>query len=308
DLSSEIEGKVVLITGVSPGSLGAFFVSTVAKHSPKLIILASRDFSKLQAVVAAITADPASPQVATRLLKLDLASQAQIRQAAKEVLAYAENIDVLVNSAGVMATPYGTTADGLEMQFGANHIGHFLFTNLIMPKLLTSPAPRVVSVTSDGHRLSPIRWDDYGFQGGKTYEKWRAYGQSKTANMLFAVSLAEKLGEKRLRAYSVHPGVIFTNLGQLLAEEDFKNLRDLDKELGNKEGEREGLVIKQIDEGTATHVVGAFDPRIADYNGAYLLDGHLAPDDEIKPYAVDPKEAEGLWKLSESLLEEDLAY
>lgn len=239
DLSSEIEGKVVLITGVSPGSLGAFFVSTVAKHSPKLIILASRDFSKLQAVVAAITADPASPQVATRLLKLDLASQAQIRQAAKEVLAYAENIDVLVNSAGVMATPYGTTADGLEMQFGANHIGHFLFTNLIMPKLLTSPAPRVVSVTSDGHRLSPIRWDDYGFQGGKTYEKWRAYGQSKTANML----------------------------GQLLAEED-----------------------------------------ISDYNGAYLLDGHLAPDDEIKPYAVDPKEAEGLWKLSESLLEEDLAY
>ena len=235
DLSFEIKGKVVLTTGVSPGSLGAFFVSTVAKHSPKLIILAGRDFSKLRDVVAAITADPASSKVATRLLKLDLASQAQIRRAAKEVLAYAENIDVLVNNAGIMATPYSTTADGLEMQFGANHIGHFLFTNLIMPKLLTSPVPRVVSVTSDGHRLSPIRWDDYGFQGGKTYEKWRAYGQSKTANMLFAVSLAEKLGKKRLRAYSVHPGVIFTNLGRLLAEEDFKHLSRFSLVLGYRE-------------------------------------------------------------------------
>ncbi|OCL14090.1 NAD(P)-binding protein, partial [Glonium stellatum] len=223
DLSSEITGKVVLTTGASPGSLGAFFVSAIAKHSPKLLILAGRNVSKLKTVATAIDADPASSHIVTRVLELDLASQGQIRQAAKEVLAYAENINVLVNSAGVMALPYSTTANGVEIQLGANHVGHFLFTNLITPKLLSSPVPRVVSVSSDGHRLSPIRWNDYGFGSGKTCDKWRAYGQSKTANMLFAESCG-KAGRQGLRAYSLHPGVIHTNLGNSLSMEDFKSL------------------------------------------------------------------------------------
>jgi NAD(P)-dependent dehydrogenase (short-subunit alcohol dehydrogenase family) len=146
--------------------------------------------------------------VPVRILALDLASQTQIRKAAKEVLAYPEEcIDVLVNSAGIMAGPYRTTEEGIEAQFGSNHIGHFLFTNLIMSKLLIAKAPRVVNVASDGHRFSGVRFEDPSFGGGKVYDQWEAYGQRKTANILFSRALAEKLGSRGLTAYSLHPGV-----------------------------------------------------------------------------------------------------
>lgn len=161
--ADRIRGKVVLTTGVSPGGLGAYFVETIAKHQPKLLILAGRDTKKVEAAAQAISA--AWPNVRTRVLELDLGSQTQIRKAAEEVNAYEESIDVLVNSAGIMACPYSTTKDGLETQFGTNHIGHFLFTNLIIGKILAAGrGPRIVSVSSDGHRLSPIRFNDWGFQ------------------------------------------------------------------------------------------------------------------------------------------------
>lgn len=161
-LSHQINGKTILTTGVSPNGLGASFVKTIAAHSPKLLILAGRDASKLDQTASDIKS--LHPDVSTRTLVLDLGSQKQIREAAAEVNRYEESIDVLVNNAGVMACPYSTTSDGLEMQFGTNHIGHFLFTNLILDKILASPNPRVVNVSSDGHRLSPMRWDDIGFE------------------------------------------------------------------------------------------------------------------------------------------------
>ena len=132
DRSAIIKGKTILITGTSPGGLVAEFAQVISKHSPDLIILANRDVSK--ASETAKTISEIAPSVPTRILELDLASQAQIREAAKEVLEkYPEtHIDVLVNNAGVMAGPYKVTADGIENQFGTNHIGHFLFTNLIM--------------------------------------------------------------------------------------------------------------------------------------------------------------------------------
>lgn len=161
-LASHIQGKTVLTTGVSPGGLGAYFVKTIAKYQPKLIILASRDIEKAKATAQAISS--LAPGVQTRVLELDLGSQAQVRTAAAEVNAYEESIDLLVNNAAVMACPYATTKDGLELQFGTNHIGHFLFTNLILGKILAAgPGARVVNVSSAGHRLSPIRWDDINF-------------------------------------------------------------------------------------------------------------------------------------------------
>jgi len=207
DLHDQIAGKTILTTGVTLNGLGAHFVQTVAKHSPKLLILAGRSLSKLQATADAIKADPEASQAPIRLLILDLASQSQIRDAAREVLAYEEPIDVLVNSAGIMATPWRTTAEGIELQFGSNHIGHFLFTNLIMPKLLASGSPVVVNVSSDGHRFGTVRFDDWNFKEGKEYHPYKAYAQSKTANISFSRSLAKKLGAKGLKSYSLHPGV-----------------------------------------------------------------------------------------------------
>ena len=163
DLTNEIKGKIVLTTGVTPGSLGAAFVESIAKARPAFLILAGRNAEKLQETSDKITA--AYPNVKTRALTLDLNSLAAVKQSAEIVNSWTDvpHIDVLVNSAGRMAAPYTLTADGFESQFGVNHLSHFLFTNLIMPKILASKAPRVVAGTSAGHRLNPMRWSDYGF-------------------------------------------------------------------------------------------------------------------------------------------------
>ena len=226
DNAANIAGKIVLTTGVTQGGLGATFVEAIAIHQPKLLILAGRSPSKVQATVDKIKSDTASANVEVRMLALDLSSQEEIREAAKEVLAYPEShIDVVVNSAGTMGGPYRTTADGIENQFGSNHVGHFLFTNLIMPKVLASKAPRIVNVSSDGHRFSGIRFDDWNFQEGKTYDQWEAYGQSKTANILFSYALAQKLGPKGLKAYSLHPGqTMGTSLAANFGKEDLASL------------------------------------------------------------------------------------
>jgi len=221
-----INGKVVLTTGVSPNSLGAYYVETIAAHDPKLLILAGRDVGKVQETIDAIK--KVHPNIPVRFLKFDLADQSQVREAAKEVNGYEENIDILMNNAAVMACPYMTTKDGIEMQFGTGHIGHFLFTNLILPKIMTSgPHPRIVNVSSAGHRSSPIRFDDWNFKNGETYNRWRAYGQTKTANILFSVELAKLYGSNGLEAFSLHPGGIQTNLTQHLEnlEEGIKELR-----------------------------------------------------------------------------------
>lgn len=146
----------------------------------------------------------------TQSLVLDLGSFASIRTASSTILALDRPVDVVINNAGVMMTPYGKTVDGFETQFGVNHVGHFLFTNLIMPKLLEAAEKKneavIVNVSSVGHRYSPVRWDDIGFSDGKAYDRIQAYGQSKTANILFSLALKDKLAAKGIRSYSLHPG------------------------------------------------------------------------------------------------------
>lgn len=163
DYASEIKGRVILVTGVSPNGLGAFFVEHVAIAHPKLLILAGRNPTKIQATSDAVV--KANPNVQTRTLQLDLESIEQIRKAGATVNGWADvpHIDLLVNNAGIMACPYAKTEDGLERQFATSHVGPFLFTNLIMKKILESSAPRIVNVSSDGHRLSAMRWGDIGF-------------------------------------------------------------------------------------------------------------------------------------------------
>lgn len=243
DLSASIAGTTVLVTGVSPGGLGAFFAEQIARAQPKLLILAGRSVAKLQATAEVIQKTGTS----TKLLELDLSRLAHVRGSAEKVNTWQDVsvIDVLVNNAGIMAVDYEKTEDGFEKQFATNHLGPFLFTNLIIPKILASGKPRIVNVSSDGHRLSPVRFADYGFhvrlvnagmrameltksQDGENYDRWLAYGQSKTANILHAVSLAHKLGPKGLTAISLHPGVIRTNLSTHIDwEKDFKELRTL---------------------------------------------------------------------------------
>lgn len=161
--ASQIKGKVIITTGVSPGSLGGYFVQAIAKAHPAWIILAGRNLKKSQQTEAAI--NTSSPGVKTRFLQLDLESLQSVRDAASAVNGWSDipTVDVLVNNAGMVTKDYSVTVDGFERQLAANHLGHFLFTNLIMDKILTSSAPRIVNVSSDGHRTAPFRFGDYNF-------------------------------------------------------------------------------------------------------------------------------------------------
>ncbi|QGI58133.1 hypothetical protein CEK26_000261 [Fusarium fujikuroi] len=313
-----IKGKTILTTGVTPNSLGATFILETTSKSPSLLILAGRNASKLQEMSEAIT--KANPSVKTRSLVVDLGSLASVRKAAEEVNSWNDvpSIDVVVNNAGVMAIPYTKSVDGYEMQFAICHLGHFLLTNLIMDKILASESPRVVNISSNGHSLGPIRFADPHFSDGELYDQWSAYGQSKTANMLFSVSLAQKLGSRGLQSYSVHPGLILsTGLGTHL---DFASM---DADLGTfsktpvkshrARGNSEGWTAippVPVEVGAATHAFAAFDPNIKASNGAYLLEARVADPfvDTVKAWARDAVEAEKLWRLSEELVGQKFGY
>lgn len=161
--SNIIKGKVILTTGVSPGGLGAHFLHVVSQAEPALLILAGRDVVKCQETGDAINKD--YPSVKVKILQLNLSSFSAVRTAAEKLLDWADvpAIDVVVNNAGIMAVPYTLTGDGYESQFASNHLGHFLFTNLIMPKILAAPSPRVISISSAGHRFGGVRFADINF-------------------------------------------------------------------------------------------------------------------------------------------------
>ncbi|KAJ9223761.1 hypothetical protein DTO027B5_5986 [Paecilomyces variotii] len=312
DYENIIGGKVILTTGVSPNTLGGFFVQSIAKAKPSVLILATRNPAKLQETADMISSK--YPNVRVRTLKVDLGSLKSVRGAAKEVNSWDDilSIDVLVNNAGIMAVDYQLSPEGFESHLATNHLGPFLFTNLIMKKILASKSPRVVVVSSDGHRLNPFRFDDYNFEEGKSYNKWFAYGQSKTANLLFARSLAQKLGLKSgLQAFSLHPGVIWsTHLGDHVDwNRELDELRNADRTFGNRESWKQ-YDGKPIERGVATHIYAAFDPSLKANNGAYLVDSHVADPlvDTVKPWATSSFEAERLWRLSEKLVGEEFSY
>jgi NAD(P)-dependent dehydrogenase (short-subunit alcohol dehydrogenase family) len=226
------DGVLVLITGVSPESIGSSTARSIASQSPRLLILASRTQSKLEQVVKSIRDNYPSTNVYTVLL--DLMSQDSIKSAADQVTKMTDSLNVIVNNAGIMTSKLQYTNEGIEAQFGANHIGHFLFTNLLLPLLETASrsnsagTTRVVNLTSLGHRLSPIRFHDYNFEGnpipdgekyqgrkipdmcrakeGEVYNGYIAYGQAKTANILFSVGLNKRFEKDGILSYAVHPG------------------------------------------------------------------------------------------------------
>ncbi|KAA8898446.1 short-chain dehydrogenase [Sphaerosporella brunnea] len=288
--AAQIRGKVILITGPTIGGIGFEAAITIASKSPKLIILAGRSQEKLNAAEAEIHAK--YPDVQIRKLLLDLTSLGSVRTAAKEVLTYPEDLDIVIANAAVMAIPeYTTTKDGFEMQFGTNHLGHFVFVNEIMPKILTGTGEkRIVNVTSIAHEFTGIRFDDVNFGNGAVYDKWQAYGQSKTANILFAKALADMFGPRGLKAYSLHPGSITTGLQKFVPEEELTQMREI---------YAKGIYHKSLQEGSATTLVAAFATNIADKSGAYLRDADIA---EPAQHAQGSELAEKLWNLSESLV------
>ncbi|KAH6845838.1 hypothetical protein B0I37DRAFT_193064 [Chaetomium sp. MPI-CAGE-AT-0009] len=312
--AGQIRGKTILVTGVSPKGIGSTTVLNLASQSPNLLILASRTKARLEEVATQISAKYPSTRV--EIVILDLGSQKKIRQAAAEVAALTDKLDILINNAGIVVTSRQATPEGIEQQFGTNHIGPFLFTNLLLPLLRKAAesnpagATRVVSLTSAGHRLSPIRFSDYNFEGkpvppeedhvkplagafGKCapdgYNGIVTYAQSKTANILFTVSLQKHLSKSGISAYVLHPGSIETDLS-----------RDQDDELA-AQFYKVASYWKTPDEGSSTTLVAALDPALNEINGLYLSDCQFT---KPAPHASDPVAADRLWSLSEELVGE----
>ncbi|GJJ09315.1 hypothetical protein Clacol_003537 [Clathrus columnatus] len=295
-LANDIQGKTVIVTGVTKTGYGAEVARVLALVGAR-VVLAGRSLDKIKETEEYIKKE--TPTAELYELTIDLASQKSVRAAAAQVLKYPHPVDVVILNAGIMGAPYSKTEDGLESQFAINHIGNFLFTNLIMPKLLESSAPRVVSVASMGNTWGPVNFEDIGFDDGKKYNKWAAYGQSKSANVLFAVELAERYKHKNLIAFSMNPGGAVTGLHRYMTAEDFAAFSDA----FNPDGTPKGNWARTIGESSATHISAAFDPSLAEFNGSYLMDSKVNTDPQfIAPHATDKNNAKKLWALSEELV------
>jgi NAD(P)-dependent dehydrogenase (short-subunit alcohol dehydrogenase family) len=208
DSIPDLSGKTIIVTGGNSG-IGYEAALQLARKNAH-VVLACRDRRKAEEAAGQIRA--AHPSARTEVLELDLASLASIRSFADAYRSRYATLDVLCNNAGVMALPYRKTADGFEMQFGTNHLGHFALTGLLLDLLLKTDRSRVVNVSSGAHRIGAIRFDDPQWERG--YRKWGAYGQSKLANLLFTYELQRKLAAASAPTISVacHPGYSATNL------------------------------------------------------------------------------------------------
>jgi len=226
----EQKGRIAIVTGANSG-LGSETALALASKGAH-VVLACRDASKAQSALAAIRA--ANPSASVEVMALDLASLASIRAFADAFSSQHSRLDLLCNNAGVMAIPQRRTADGFEMQLGTNHLGHFALTGLLLPRLLETPHSRVVSVSSSAHRPGKIHWDDLQFE--RSYGKWRAYAQSKLANLLFAYELDRRLRKAAASVISVaaHPGYAATNLQAVGARMEGARVFEKIFEFGNQ--------------------------------------------------------------------------
>ena len=201
-------GRMAVVTGANTGI--GFEAAAVLAQRGAVTILACRDTGKAERALARLSA--ATPDVSVSVVRLDLGSLDSIREAAGQIRASHERLDLLINNAGVMMPPHGITTDGFELQFGTNHLGHFALTGLLLDRMLAVPGSRVVTVSSNGHRAGRINFAD--LQSEHRYRRIAAYGQSKLANLMFTYELERRLkaAEAATIATAAHPGTAATDL------------------------------------------------------------------------------------------------
>jgi NAD(P)-dependent dehydrogenase (short-subunit alcohol dehydrogenase family) len=301
----DLSGRRFVITGAASG-LGEESTRALAAHGASVLMLA-RDPIKNDEAAARIRA--AVPDAQLWLDVVDLADLGSIRSFAARFLESAQPIDVLINNAGVMACPFEHTADGFEMQFGTNHLGHFELTRLLEPAVVAGHEPRIVNLSSAAHSIADVDLDDPNFER-TPYDAWISYGQSKSANALHARALARRLAGDGVLAFSVHPGVIMTNLGRHLNDELMQQMMQRSAERAAKVGEAPGgFQIKSAEAGAATQVWAATSPDLVGHSGAYLADcgvgvaGANPSNNGFESYITDDATADALWTLSEQILD-----
>lgn len=301
----DLSGVNVVVTG---GHVGLGLETTRAlSQAGASVTVGSRDPDRAAPALAGVER--------VEITQLDLLDPASIDAIAVRYVASRRPLHILVNNAGVMGGALMRDARGYESQFATNHLGHFQLTLGLLQALRAARGARVVNVSSGGHALSGIRWDDPHFITG--YEGMLGYGQSKTANVLFAVELDRRWAGDGIRGYAVHPGVAFgTNLGPWLTEDALRAMGILD-DSGRPiiDPDRE---LKTPQQAASTSVFAATNPVLADIGGVYLKDNDIAPLNDapaavtfgsepitlsgVAPHAVDPDSARRLWDLSERLI------
>jgi len=305
----DLHGKRILVTGVSAG-LGVETARSLAGHGAQ-VAGAARDLTKGQSATAQVRKDAAANGGSFELVTLDLASLKSVRACADQLLAKGELFDVVIANAGVMATPFGHTADGFETQFGTNHLGHFVLVNRIAS--LIRAGGRLINLSSSGHRFSNVDLEDPNFER-TPYDPFVAYGRSKTANILFAVAFDQRQRNRGVRAAAVHPGGIQTELGRHMDPSQMQKLVDQMNQQLAAEG-KAPFQFKTIPQGAATSVWAAVVAPADEIGARYCENchvGHVVPDnvpisaisEGVRGYALDLKTAEALWKKSEELVAE----
>ncbi|KAJ7249898.1 hypothetical protein C8J57DRAFT_1139157 [Mycena rebaudengoi] len=302
-LASNIKGKNVLITGTSLNGIGFEAARVIVKYA-NLVIITGYNDERLKLSEDALKIE--TPSANIRRLILDLSSFADIRRAAAEVNAYPEPIHVLVHNAAAAIASFKLTVDKLENQIQTDHFGPFLFTKLLVPKVLAAKTadytPRVVFVASDAHALWGNGVDLEYFEKPEPtkYDNMGVYVQAKSANILTALELSKR-AKGALNAYSLHPGLIMTNLN--LKDEASASLQSFGVIDENGTASNEKIQWKTIPEGAATTVVAAFDPKLNDKPGSFIQDG-VDASASVAPHSSDPVVAEKLWILSEKIIGE----
>jgi NAD(P)-dependent dehydrogenase (short-subunit alcohol dehydrogenase family) len=304
----DLTGRTAVVTG---GHVGLGLETTRALSAAGAsIVVGVRNPERAAAAVAGLER--------VTLAQLDLMDPASIRTFTTDFLDSGRPLHMLINNAGLMGGPLVRDARGYESQFATNHLGHFQLSNGLLPALRAANGARVVEVSSWGHHLSDIRWDDPHFD--REYDGMVAYGQAKTANVLFAVELDRRWAGDGIRGYSLHPGgIASTNLAPWLTDDDKRTMGLIDA-AGEPiiDPDRD---LKTPQQGASTTVWGATSPLLADLGGVYLQNNDVAPIDPtpvvvdpdiasgqleltvgVAPHAVDPESAQRLWALSERLL------
>ncbi len=300
----EIDGAATLITGGNTG-IGKETAIALAKKGAHVVI-ASRDASRGQVALEEIR--KASGRDDVELIELDLASLASVRRCAEEFAERFDRLSLLVNNAGVALTrgPRQETHDGIEMQFGVNHVGHFVLTNALLPLIRKSLPARIVNLSSGGYLMAPngLNFDD--LQMKEEYSGFLCYGHSKLANVYFTTELARRLEGEAITANAVHPGYVATELGHLRPEDEARFVKP-EKKVGKKSGQKsdsgpdlsalgEPLSAK---EGAATSILVASSPEVEGISGRYFADCNV---EELTPIAADPEPAKRLWLATEEIL------
>lgn len=296
-----LNGRHIVVTGGASG-LGLETSRALAQAGATLT-LAVRDLAQGDAAATALGGSTGNPRI--RVAQLDLADLASVARFADDWKKSGEPLHVLINNAGIMACPLSRSAQGWESQFATNHLGHFALTRALLPVLLKSEAPRVVALSSSGHRLSPIVFDDIHFDK-REYNKWKAYGQAKTANALMALHLDTLHAKDGLTANAVHPGGINTGLSRHITREEMVAMGWV------KPDAEPGFIppgFKTPQQGAATSVWAATAPELQGHGGRYLEDCNEAvpsPEGERRfgyvAHVRDRDAAARLWAVSEAML------